>query len=84
MKNQDYAKGAEYFENEPMRCRLFEIMFGELSNLRIQMYDYKLAEKHRPNYVAFSEDNVMRCLHFDELPSDWQRYALACIEQYFE
>lgn len=82
-KELDLIRGAKFFEHEPLRCGLFEAMFGELSNYRIQMYDYELAKKYRPNYIIFSEDDVMRCQFFKDLPEDWQRYALACIDKYF-
>ena len=82
-KELDLIRGAKFFEHEPFRCGLFEVMFGELSNYRIRMYDYELAKKYRPNYIVFSEDDVVRCQHFSDLPEDWQRYALACIDKYF-
>jgi len=80
----DINKGTEYFEHKPLRCGLFEVMFGEISNYRIRMYDYELAKKYKPDNFAFTEDDVIMCQCFADLPEDWQRYALACIEKYFE
>jgi hypothetical protein len=71
-----------FFEQEPMRSRLFEIMFGEISNKNINMYDFDLAEKYMPDIKAFTVEDVLHCQHFDDLPDDWQRYALAFIEKY--
>ena len=80
----DINKGVEYFEHEPFRCGLFEVMFGEISNYHIRMYDYELAKKYKPDIFTFTENDVLMCHRFVDLPEDWQRYALACIEKYFE
>lgn len=76
-------KGVFSFENEPFRCGLFEVMFGEISNFMIGMYEYELAKKYHPDINAFTENDVISCQHFDDLPTDWQQFALACIEKYF-
>ena len=77
-------KGSFYFEHEPYRCGLFEVMFGEISNYMIHKYDYALAKQFHPDIFTFTQEDVIACQHFYNIPEDWQQYALACIEKYFE
>lgn len=83
-KKQDLVISKEYFEHEPMRSYLFEEMFGEIHNRMYNIGDHEVADRCMPDIFAFTEDDVINCLRFDELPDDWQKFALACIEKYFE
>ncbi len=80
----DLLKGKEYFEHDPMRSYLFEVLFGEIHNRKHNIGDHSLADKYMPDIFAYTVDDVMHCLCFEELPDDWQDYTVKCIEKYFE
>lgn len=83
-EKQDLCIAKEYFENEPLRSYLFEEIFGEIHDRKHNIGDHSLADKYMPDISAYTVDDVMHCLHFEELPKDWQRYTVKCIEKHFE
>ncbi len=77
MVNKELYKGSS-----PYWSHLKEAMCGEVSNLMIRKYDYRLAEKYKPDILSFSQMDVMKCTSIEDLPDDWRKLAEACIEKY--